>query len=104
MNIPGIGKILALPVQDLPVEHVATWMAAPDDMKPLIGWKLFGLAAGAGVDLSSISYGEASSVLLEWQDQSLMLETLRKAEKRGKVADEDTLVTRTGVDWEGLLE
>ncbi|UDL16034.1 hypothetical protein QEH42_gp184 [Microbacterium phage Pumpernickel] len=101
MVIPTVGTVSVIPLQDLPVDHVTMWKVAPEEMRSLIGWKLFGLAAGAGVDLDLLSYSEAEEVVEDWKRQSMLLGELRASEKENGL---DESIPRTELDFWRLLE
>lgn len=93
VSLPGGGSVDALRFQDLPAEHIISFMGMPPGFKEQMGIKLFALAAGTNGEraLSGLTYGELEHVMSEWFMLSVESE------------EEDQDGTGSGLDWDHLL-
>lgn len=93
VGLPGGGELEALRFQDLPAEHVISFMGMPQGFKEQMGVKLFILAAGEPGEnaLAGMTYGELEHVMQQWFEASADSEE-HDSDGRG-----------LGLDWSGPL-
>lgn len=93
IGLPGGGSVSALRIQDLPAEHIISFMAMPPGLKEQMGVKLFQLALGSSASevLSGMTFGELEHVMNEWVSMSAESES------------EDPDGRGAGLDWSGLV-
>lgn len=92
IGLPGGGSVNALRLQDLPAEHVVSFISMPPGLKEQMGIRLFQLALGsdnANV-LLGMTFGELEHVMQEWLVLSADSES-EDPDGRGR-----------GLDWTGL--
>lgn len=79
VHVPGMGKVKAIPFVEMPVNHVLAFMTAPDDLKGVIGYRLFEMAVGSSVDLTLLSFRQATEAVTEWSIRSMEWSDAQKA-------------------------
>lgn len=93
IGLPGGGELEALRLQDLPAEHVISFMGLPQGAREMMGVKLLTLALGPKGSrmLAGLTYGELQHVMSEWFFASSESEE-HDSDGRG-----------AGLDWSDLL-
>ena len=89
IELPGGGPVEALRLQDLPAEHVMSFIASPPGVKELAGVRLFQLALGSNSAdvIQGMTFGELEHVMGDWLTQS------------GESEERDEDGRGDGLDW-----